>query len=127
MTVHSNPIQSPYTENKLSVHPSSVHIPCWSGVAGISTGSGSEQVTCPPCFTAPVKKEPKTHCKSSDGLSAGRAGMLMSTWRQSAQIKGVMRHNKGERERRVRDEPEKENESREVIIFHLTPQLATGR
>lgn len=53
--------------------------------------------------------------------------MLMSTWRQSAQIKGVMRHNKEERERRVRDEPEKENESREVIIFHLTPQLATGR
>lgn len=96
-------------------------------MGGISTGSGSEQVTCPACFTAPVTKEPKTHCKSSDDLSAGRAGMLMSTWRQIAQIKEGMRHNKGERERRVRDEPEKENESREVIIFHLTPQLAAGR
>lgn len=59
-----------------------VHLPCWFGVGGISTGSGSEQVTrtgMSKFITASLVKVPKTHCSLSEGLSLGWVGMWMLT------------------------------------------------
>lgn len=97
-----------------------VHLPCWSGVGGISTGSGSEQVTRtgPSKFiTASLTKSPKTHRSLSEGLSRGWVGMWMSTWRRSAErdAEGLMETRRSSRGRKMwREEPSE---------LHFTSQL----
>lgn len=60
-----------------------VQLPCWSGVDGISTGSGSEQVTSVlPLKKASVVKFPNTQYSLSELPSSGCLGMMMSTWRR---------------------------------------------
>lgn len=60
-----------------------VQLPCRSGVDGISTGSGSEQVTSVlPSNKASVVKFPNTQYSLSELHSSGCLGMMMSTWRK---------------------------------------------
>lgn len=57
-----------------------VQLPCWSGVDGISTGSGSEQVTSVlPSKIASEMKFPNTQYNLSELPSSGCLGMMMST------------------------------------------------
>lgn len=60
-----------------------VQLPCWSGVDGISTGSGSAHVTSVwPSKIASVVKFPNTQYSLSELPSSGCLGMMMSTWRR---------------------------------------------